>query len=93
MKYKTLINTFINKQIYIDVMSDKSSDPYEDLLKRCDDLMNRALNKDQFIKNIAQRLEETLNLLEIASKDGNELNVIAYSIDAITYRNMLKSQL
>jgi hypothetical protein len=74
-------------------MSDMASNPYENLLKRCDDLMNQALNKDQFIKHIAQRLEETLNLLEIASKDGNELNVIKYSLDAIMYRDMLKSQL
>jgi hypothetical protein len=45
-------------------MSDMASNPYENLLKRCDDLMNQALNKDQFIKHIAQRLEETLNLLD-----------------------------
>jgi len=74
-------------------MSDRASNPYENLLKRCDDLMNQALNKDQFIKHIAQRLEETLNILEIASKDGNKLNVIKYSLDAIMYRDMLKSQL
>ncbi len=76
-----------------DIMSDIGSDSYEDLLKRYDDLMNQTLNKDLLIKNIAQRLENTLNLLEIASKDGNEMNVIKYSMDAIIYRNMLKSQL
>jgi hypothetical protein len=74
-------------------MSNSVSDPYENLLKRCDELMNKSLNKDLFLKNIAQRLENTLNLLEIALEDGNELNVIKYSMDAIMYRNMLKSQL
>jgi hypothetical protein len=74
-------------------MSNSVSDPYENLLKRCDELMNKSLNKDLFLKNIAQRLENTLNLLEIALEDGNELNVIKYSMDAIMYRNILKSQL
>ncbi len=74
-------------------MSDIGSDSYDDLLKRYDDLMNQTLNKDLLIKNIAQRLENTLNLLEIALKDGNELNVIKYSLDAIMYRNILISQL
>lgn len=74
-------------------MSDGISDTYANLLKRYDDLMNRQLNKDMYIRSIAQRLEETLNLLEIASEDGNEINVIKYSIDAIMYKNMLKSQL
>ena len=74
-------------------MSDSVADPYEYLIKRCDKLMNQSLNKDLFLKNIAQRLESTLNLLEIALEDGNELNVIKYSMDAIMYRNMLKSQL
>jgi hypothetical protein len=74
-------------------MSDSIADHYENLLKRYDKLMNQSLNKDLFLKNIAQRLEGTLNLLEIALEDGNELNVIKYSMDAIMYRNMLKSQL
>jgi hypothetical protein len=74
-------------------MSNSVSDPYKNLLKRCDELMNQSLNKDLFLKNIAQRLDNTLNLLEIALEDGNELNVIKYSMDAIMYRNILKSQL
>lgn len=74
-------------------MSDDISNTYEDLFKRYDYLMNRQLNKDIYIRNIAQRLEETLNLLEIALEDGNEINVIKYSTDAIMYRNMIKSQL
>ena len=74
-------------------MSDDLSDTYANLFKRYDDLMNRQLNKEVYVRSIAQRLEETLNLLEIASEDGNEINVIKYSIDAIMYRNMLKSQL
>lgn len=74
-------------------MSDDISNTYENLFKRYDYLMNRQLNKDIYIRNIAQRLEETLNLLEIALEDGNEINVIKYSMDAITYRNMMKSQL
>jgi hypothetical protein len=74
-------------------MSDGIPDTYANLFKRYDDLMNRQLNKDIYVRSIAQRLEETLNLLEIASEDGNEINVIKYSIDAIMYRNMLKSQL
>jgi len=74
-------------------MSNSVSDPYKNLLKRYDELMNQSLNKDLFLKNIAQRLESTLNLLEIALEDGNELNVIKYSMDAIMYRNILKSQL
>jgi hypothetical protein len=74
-------------------MSNSDSDPYKNLLKRCDELMNQSLNKDLFLKHIAQRLENTLNLLEIALEDGNELNVIKYSMDAIMYRNILKSQL
>jgi hypothetical protein len=74
-------------------MSDDISDTYANLFKRYDDLMNRQLNKEVYVRSIAQRLEETLNLLEIASEDGNEINVIKYSIDAIMYRNMLKSQL
>ncbi len=74
-------------------MNDITSDAYENLLKRYDDLMNLTLNKDLLITKIVQRLEETLNLLEIASKDGNEMNVIKYSMDAIIYRNMLKSQI
>ena len=51
------------------------------------------LVQDILIKNIAQRLEHTLELLEIASEDGNELNVIKYSMDAIMYSNILKSQI
>ena len=74
-------------------MSDDKSNTYENLFKRYDYLMNRQLNKDIYIRNIAQRLEETLNLLEIALEDGNEINVIKYSTDAIMYRNMIKSQL
>jgi hypothetical protein len=74
-------------------MSNSVSDPYKNLLKRYDELMNQSLNKDLFLKNIAQRLDNTLNLLEIALEDGNELNVIKYSMDAIMYRNILKSQL
>jgi hypothetical protein len=74
-------------------MSDSNSANYEELLKRCDHLMNKVINKDLIIKNIAQRLEHTLDLLEIASEDGNELNVIQYSMDAIMYRNILKSQI
>ena len=74
-------------------MSDHISNTYENLFKRYDYLMNRQLNKDIYIRNIAQRLEETLNLLEIALEDGNEINVIKYSTDAIMYRNMIKSQL
>jgi hypothetical protein len=74
-------------------MSDDISNTYENLFKRYDYLMNRQLNKDIYIRNIAQRLEETLNLLEIALEDGNEINVIKYSTDAIMYRNMIKSQL
>jgi hypothetical protein len=74
-------------------MSDDISNTYENLFKRYDYLMNQQLNKDIYIRNIAQRLEETLNLLEIALEDGNEINVIKYSTDAIMYRNMIKSQL
>jgi hypothetical protein len=74
-------------------MSDSNSSNYEELLKRCDHLMNKVINKELLIKNIAQRLEHTLDLLEIASEDGNEVNVIQYSMDAITYRNILKSQI
>ena len=55
--------------------------------------MNKVINKDILIKNIAQRLEHTLELLEIASEDGNEPNVIKYSMDAIMYSNILKSQI
>ena len=73
-------------------MSNSVSDPYKNLLKRYDELMNQSLNKDLFLKNIAQRLDNTLNLLEIALEDGNELNVIKYSMDAIMYSNILKSQ-
>lgn len=73
-------------------MSDSMPDIIEDLFKRYDNLMNRQLNKDLFIKSLAQRLEETLTLLEIASEDGNEVNVMKYSLDAIMYRNILKSQ-
>jgi hypothetical protein len=74
-------------------MSDDISNTYENLFKRYDYLINQQLNKDIYIRNIAQRLEETLNLLEIALEDGNEINVIKYSTDAIMYRNMIKSQL
>jgi hypothetical protein len=74
-------------------MSDNNSEHYEDLLKRYNHLMNKVINKDILIKNIAQRLEHTLELLEIASEDGNELNVIKYSMDAIMYSNILKSQI
>jgi hypothetical protein len=74
-------------------MSDSNSNNYDELLKRCDHLMNKVINKDLLIKNVAQRLEHTLNLLEIASEDGNEPNVIQYSLDAIMYRNILKSQI
>lgn len=74
-------------------MSDGTSDAYKNLLKRYDNIMNLTLNNDLLVTKIVQRLEETLNLLEIASKDGNEMNVIKYSMDAIIYRNMLKSQL
>ena len=74
-------------------MSDSNSDNYEELLKRYDHLMNEVINKDLLIKNIAQRLEHTLDLLKIASEDGNELNVIQYSMDAIMYKNILKSHI
>jgi len=74
-------------------MSDSNSDNYEELLKRCDHLMNKVINKDLLIKNIAQRLGHTLDLLEIASEDGNEPNVIRYSMDALMYRNILKSHI
>jgi hypothetical protein len=74
-------------------MSDNNSNNYEELLKRCDHLMNKVINKDLLIKNIVQKLEHTLNLLEIASEDGNEVNVIQYSMDAIMYKNILKSQI
>ncbi|MGN6347163.1 MAG: hypothetical protein ACTHJ7_11155 [Candidatus Nitrosocosmicus sp.] len=74
-------------------MSDDISNTYENLFKRYDYLINQQLNKDIYIRNIAQKLEETLNLLEIALEDGNEINVIKYSTDAIMYRNMIKSQL
>jgi hypothetical protein len=74
-------------------MSDDISNTCENLFKRYDYLMNRQLNKDIYIRNIAQRLEETLNLLEIALEDGNEINVIKYSTDATMYRNTIKSLL
>ncbi len=74
-------------------MSDSNSNNYEELLNKCDYLINKVINKDLLIKNVAQRLEHTLNLLEIASEDGNEPNVIQYSLDAIMYRNILKSQI
>ena len=74
-------------------MSDSNSEHYEELLKKYNHLMNKVINKDILIINIAQRLEHTLELLEIASEDGNELNVIKYSMDAIMYSNILKSQI